>query len=144
MSVYKEVKNEKFLITNITKKDYGFKIDLKGKEKVIGYYYLDKDKSSNFLKHYPLGSKVIVTGEKQEINNNTVFNTFNYKKYLISNEVYCVIKITDIKKTSNEISFIYKLKNTYHIVVLSLINLDYLFLHNLMNEIVNYHMDNIF
>ena len=41
--LYKEVKNEKFLITNIAKKDYGFKIDLKGKEKVIGYYYLDKD-----------------------------------------------------------------------------------------------------
>ena len=110
-NVYKEFNNEKFVITNIAFKDYGVRLELKGKEKVLGLYYLDDEQINSFKSEYPIGSNVIVTGERLEISNNTVFNIFNYKKYLKTNEIYNYIKITSIVKTDNHIDTIYTIKN---------------------------------
>lgn len=110
VSVYDSFNDEEFVITNITFKDYGIRFDLKGKEKVIGYVYC-KDDEFSLYENFVLGDKVLVTGNISSINNNTVPNTFNYKKYLISNEIYNVIEITDIKKINTNISLFYKIKN---------------------------------
>ena len=111
-TVYNDFNNKTFTITNITIKDYGLKLDLKGKEKVIGYIYTKSDKEKKEITNtYLLGDKVLITGEKKEISNNTVPNTFNYKKYLESNKIYNVITITNIKKIETSKSIIYKLKN---------------------------------
>ena len=105
VSVYKDFNNKNFIITNITKKEYGLKLDLKGKEKVIGYIY--NQKSNN----YSLGDKVKVSGEKQDIQNNTVPYTFNYKKYLESNKIYNVIEIKRIEVIKKNQNIFYKIKN---------------------------------
>lgn len=110
VSVYDSFNNEEFVITNITFKDYGVRFDLKGKEKVIGYVYC-KDDEFSLYDDFVLGDRVLITGNLSSINNNTVPNTFNYKKYLISNEIYNVIEITDIKKVNANISLFYKIKN---------------------------------
>ncbi len=110
VSVYDSFNNEEFVITNITFKDYGVRFDLKGKEKVIGYVYC-KDDEFSLYDDFVLGDRVLITGNLSSINNNTVPNTFNYKKYLISNEIYNVVEITDIKKVNANISLFYKIKN---------------------------------
>ena len=47
-SKYNNVNKLEVIITNIVKKDYGFRLELKNDEKFIGYYYLDKDKQQDF------------------------------------------------------------------------------------------------
>ncbi len=110
-SIYNEFKNEEFIITNITDKDYGLKLDLKGKEKVIGYLYYKENEKNDFLKIYSPGDKVLLTGDIKDITKNTVPDTFNYEKYLISNKIYNVIEITDISLISKSENIFYKLKN---------------------------------
>ena len=110
-SVYQTFNNELFIITNINSNDYGVKLNLKGKERVIGYIYCKKEEQKLIEKKYSLGDTIQITGKQKEISNNTVPNTFNYKKYLINNKVYNVIEITDIKKIKNSNNIFYKVKN---------------------------------
>ena len=106
ISTYNSFNNERFIITGITKYNYGVKLDLKGKEKVIGYIY-----DENYKCNYKLGDIVIITGTIKEISNNTVPNTFNYKKYLANNKIYNVIIINRIKLVKQNQSILYILKN---------------------------------
>ena len=111
VSCYSFFKDEKFIITNIIIKDYGIRLDLKGKEKVIGYLYYDEDKIDEFVSAFELGDEVLVSGNISDINNNTVPDTFNYKKYLYSNKIYNVIEITDISKINDNENIFYLIKN---------------------------------
>ena len=104
ISIYDKFINEKFLICNVTVYDYGIKLNLKGKEKVIGYIYQKNNQN------YDIGDYVLITGEKQDITNNTVPNTFNYRKYLNSQKNYNVIKIKDIKKIKVSKNPFYKIR----------------------------------
>ena len=80
ISIYESIDKERFIISNKTVKDYGIKYELKGKEKVLGFIYCDREEIGSYNAKYNLGDKVEVTGEIKEIDNNTVPNTFNYKK----------------------------------------------------------------
>ena len=112
VSVYDSFDNEEFIISNIVLKDYGFKLELKGKEKVLGFLYLDEKKEiDSFLKKYSLGDKVLISGEISDITNNTIPNTFNYKEYLVSNEIYNVIEVSEITKIEDNKNIFYKLKS---------------------------------
>lgn len=111
ISVYDDFSDEEFIITNINIKDYGIKLDLKGKEKVIGYLYYDEDEIEDFVSSYELGDKVLLSGDISDISNNTVPDTFNYKKYLVSNRIYNVINITSISKISDNKNIFYSIKN---------------------------------
>ena len=110
-STYKEIKNEQFKIIEKTKKDYGIKLILKGREKVLAYLYVDKDKIDKEYNKYDLGDIITITAQEKEIKQKTLDNTFDYKKYLNNQKIYKVIEITDIKiKTKNKNIF-YKIKN---------------------------------
>ena len=112
ITVYDEFKSEKFIITNITIYDYGLKLNLKGKEKVIGYLYTKENtETKKLLETYSIGNEVLITGNKKDITNNTVPNTFNYKDYLENNKIYNVIEITKIEKSKNRTNIFYKIKN---------------------------------
>ena len=111
VSKYDDFNKEEFVLTNIYEKDYGLKIELFGKEKVIGFlYYKDSNDIDLFLDNYGLGDRVIVSGDKVSVKNNTVPDTFNYKKYLVSNEIYNVIKVTDISKKADNNNIFYAVK----------------------------------
>ena len=109
VSLYKSFENEKFVIEGIKDCDYKIKLDLRGKEKVIGYLY-DVD-YYDFLKEYSVGDKVFVSGEDIDINNVTVNNTFDYKKYLYNNKIYHVINIFSLDKVENTRNIFYKVKD---------------------------------
>ena len=78
-STYKKIKNEQFKIIEKTKKDYGIKLILKGKEKVLAYLYIDKDKIDNEYNKYDLGDTITITAQEKEIKQKTLDNTFDYK-----------------------------------------------------------------
>ena len=112
VSKYDNFNKEEFVLTNIYEKDYGLKIELFGKEKVIGFlYYKSSSDIDSFLDTYGIGDRVIVSGDKVSVKNNTVPDTFNYKKYLVSNEIYNVIKVTDIRKKADNNNIFYGVKD---------------------------------
>jgi len=79
-------------------------------ENLVCNYYLKEDETIKY-EHYPLGSKVFIKGTLNVPKNNTVPNTFNYKKYLYYHDTYytCTIDEIDILKT--KMNIFYKIKN---------------------------------
>ena len=110
-SNYEEISSINAKIIDITIKDYGIKLTLKNKEKLIGYLYLEKEQKEEFLNNYSYGDIVYIKTEELEINNNTVENTFNYRKYLYNNKIFHVLKINYIEKVKDNKNIFYKIKN---------------------------------
>ena len=110
-SNYDEISSINAKIIDITIKDYGIKLTLKNKEKLIGYLYLEKEQKKEFLNNYSYGDIVYIKTEELEINNNTVENTFNYRKYLYNNKIFHVLKINYIEKVKDNKNIFYKIKN---------------------------------
>lgn len=104
ISKYDNFDNLKLKIVSINYIDNGYKFILKGKEKLIAYYYTDKKEN------YNLGDIILISGKKKDIHNNTVDNTFNYKKYLYNQGIYNVIEITNINKIKSNRNIFYSMK----------------------------------
>ena len=77
------------IITGIEKDDKKTKIILKSKENILVYYY-DNIKLN-------LGDKIKVKGSLEPFNNNTIFNLFNYKKYMLSKNTYYKMNTKEIE-----------------------------------------------
>ena len=85
---------------------------LKGRENLVGSYYIDTYDELLYLKdNIKYGVSVNVEGSLKIPSNNTIPNTFNYKKYLNSKDIYYSLDISKIEILDNDIGFIYKLKN---------------------------------
>ena len=79
--INKKVKGDKLTIT------------LNAKEKVIVNYYNDIE--------LELNDYIKVSGKMVEPSNNTVFNTFNYKKYLYNNKIFYIFNANKIEVLKN-------------------------------------------
>ncbi len=90
-------------ITNCTKTDYNYQITIKGKENLI----------INYNKEFKckLGIKIKAHGTLEKPNTNTIFNGFNYQKYLLSKKINYIFKAHTIKIINNNPSALYKIKN---------------------------------
>ena len=102
-SVYDEFNLEEFVIVNIKVSDDKTVYTLKGMEKVIGNYYGENS--------FSIGDVVKVSGEKYELSNNSVPNTFNYKRYLYNQGIYNFINIKEILLVRESNNIFYKMKN---------------------------------
>lgn len=89
-------------ITSIKKTDYGLKIEMVAKEKLVFNYYEELS-----LK---VGDIVKVKGILKRPNKNTIFNLFNYQNYLLSNKIYYQIEVEQLNKIGTNNNLIYKLK----------------------------------
>jgi len=110
-SKYNNVSSLEVIITNIVKKNYGFKLDLKNDEKFIGYYYLEEKDMDIFYNEYSIGDKVYIEVEDKVINNNTLENTFNYKKYLYNKKIYKTFEIKTMEKVRDNKNIVYFIKD---------------------------------
>ena len=91
-------------ITNIIRKDYGFKIDCKLKhEKTILYYYAKSKEIDDLYNNYRIGDYIRVSLLDVKITNNTLPNTFNYKKNLYYKKIYRVFNVTSIENVKKNI-----------------------------------------
>lgn len=101
-------------------------IILKAKEKIIVNYYLETIIERDLFLDYKLGDYIEVFGEFTKPTSNTVFNLYNYQKYLLSKKIKWVINADKIimLKHNNKIS--YKLKNYLNDRLLNLKSASYL------------------
>ena len=93
------------IIDEIKNSDDYYKITIKSKEKIIGSYY------SKEPLNISLGDKITFKGTLSKPKNNTIPNTFNYRKYLYNHHVYYLVKIDSIKVVSKTRSIKYMVKN---------------------------------
>ena len=90
-------------IIDYKKLDDKLVIYAKGKEKILINYYDDINIS--------YGDYVYVKGKFIKPKDNTNFNLFNYKKYLLSNNIKYTVKASNIKILKRNKNIFYKLKN---------------------------------
>lgn len=87
-------------------------LELKGKEKLIGNYYFKSIKErDNFYKNYNIGDKILVKGKLNIPSNNTIPNTFNYKKYLYNKRIFYALNIDEFKIINKNKSILYEIKD---------------------------------
>jgi len=120
--IYIFFNNNKSIIDINSKKFKGiiesYKIDgdkltlqVKNKERIIANYYIKIKKEKEYLvNNLKLGYEIELTGSFEEPVGNTIPNTFNYKKYLKSKEIYLIMNTKEYKIYKNNNIF-YKLKN---------------------------------
>ena len=65
------------------------KINIKDQEEIIATYYIETQEELAYLKeNIGIGNTITVNGSLNRPLNNTIPNTFNYKKYLYNNKIY--------------------------------------------------------
>jgi len=100
-----ENKEVEGVIQSIKKNNDKISFTLKNKELILCNFYTDEKIDIK------LGDKVKVIGELNEPTNNTIFNNFNYKKYLKHKNIFYIMNIKDLKKISSTKNLFYKIKN---------------------------------
>lgn len=108
-SIYSKITNFEGIITEIVISDKKINLKVKNKETIIANYYND---DIDFNK-YKLGDKVLIECEELIITNNTVPNTFNYKKYLANKDIHHIVEIKKISLTKKNKNIFYKIKNYF-------------------------------
>lgn len=91
------------VVTKISKKENYAKIELKAKEKILCTYNGNID--------LELGMKLKLKGKLQNIKENTNFNLFNYKEYMLSKKIKWTFKIEKYEIINLKIPIRYKIKN---------------------------------
>ena len=89
-----------------SKEDY-ITFTIKTKEKIKCNYYLKSDEKINL--NY--GDIIYLKGTLKEPSNNTIPNTFNYKKYLNNNNIYFILNVEEIINIEKTNNIFYKFKN---------------------------------
>ena len=86
-------------------------MELKSKENLVAtYYFKTNTQKEDITSQIEYGTKIEACGELKVPLNNTIPNTFNYKKYLYNNKIYFTLSIKEISKIENKKDF-YDIKN---------------------------------
>lgn len=94
----------------VSKTKVAFEID--GEEKLICNQYVDESTDvENIRKNFRLGTRVEIKGELKEPLNNTVPNTFNYKKYLRNHGMFYTCTAKEVRVLNDDVSILYRIKN---------------------------------
>lgn len=106
------------IITNIKINEDLLELEIKGKEKILGYCQSDEINNIN------IGDEVTIYGNIKKTTSNNIPNSFNYEKYLKYKKIYYTFNIEKIlsKKTSN---VLYKIKNIMFKRIIKLNNKEY-------------------
>ncbi len=84
---------------------------LKNKYSLKCTYYIKDENELKVLKNLNLGIKLRVEGNIDNPKSNTIPNTFNYKKYLKSKNIYKVMSVENYKVINYKTNIIYTIKN---------------------------------
>jgi len=92
------------IITDCTKTDYAYQITLKAKENIIINYKKDIE--------CKLGTKIKAKGNLETPSTNTIFNGFNYQKYLLSKKINYIFNAKQIETINKMQNILYKIKDS--------------------------------
>jgi len=85
---------------------------LNGKEKLKCNYYFDREsEKEEYVKHFKYGSRIKISGTLSTPSNNTIPNTFNYRKYLYYHNIFYICNASEISIDNDTINLLYKIKN---------------------------------
>ena len=91
------------------------KLSLTFNDNLIGTYYFQTESEKNdFIKYFSLNDTLEIKGNLKIPNNNTIPNTFNYKKYLYHKKINYILNIESFKKIKNNKNIFYKIKNNFY------------------------------
>ncbi len=91
------------------------KLSLTFNDNLIGTYYFKTESEKNdFIKYFSLNDTLEIKGNLKIPNNNTIPNTFNYKKYLYHKKINYILNIESFKKIKNNKNIFYKIKNNFY------------------------------
>ena len=100
------------IITSFSINGNLLKIDLKAQEKVkVSYYLKDEEEKNHLLDTLSIGDKLSLEGKFVEPLNNTIPNTFNYKKYLYQKQIYFTFTANNYKVLAKNKNLFYSLKD---------------------------------
>lgn len=105
-SKYKDETTIEGVVNNYEIDDSKITIELIGKEKIFCTYYLKENENINIS----LGDKLKLVGNLKIPKDNTNFNLFNYRKYLLSKRIYYQFEVEKYETTKNN-NLKYKIKN---------------------------------
>lgn len=107
---------------------------IKGKEKLkCTYYFQSEEEKNEYVSKLRYGITLKLKGTLSKPINNTIPNTFNYKKYLYHQNIYYLLEIESLDIVNKE-SVFYKSKNLVNNYLLSFKNYDYLLTFVLGNK----------
>ena len=129
--------SKKSIYSNETKV-YGYIKSYKVVNDYVTFYLSSKEdlvctyKSSSF--NYNLGDYVLLEGSLELPSNNTIFNLFNYKKYLKYEGINYIFNVSSITKLKDNKNIFYGVKNYIMKKINSNINKNYLYTFILGND----------
>ncbi len=134
MRTYKLISKYNYDETNFIIKINNIKVDgnkLKitgyGLEKIICIYYFESlEEKDSFISEYEIGDIIKINGTLNIPKNNTIENTFNYKKYLYHNRITYILNVNSYDLYKSNTNIFNKLKNLI-IRRINNINNDYLY-----------------
>ena len=124
------IKETKFYAYIIDYKIDGDKLNLNlsAKEKLIAnYYFKNKNEKSEFLKTYSIGDKIYLNGTLKRPVNNTIPNTFNYKKHLYGKKIFYILNIEKFSLIEKNKNILYSIKNYFFKRIESIDNNEYIY-----------------
>jgi len=123
-----DINDTNFILTITSMKVDGDKLSLEFKENLIGNYYFNTlEEKNNFLSKYELGDKINTTGTLKEPSENTIFNIFNYKKYLYYKGIKYILSIEEYDLNEKYSGMFIKIKNYFYKRVGNIKNNSYIY-----------------
>lgn len=100
--------------------------EIKGKEKLKCTYYIKTEEEKEELEKLDLGITLLLEGVLSKASNNTIPNTFNYKKYLKQNNIIYVLNVQNFEVLNNNPNILYQIKNKIRKHIMKYKSKDYL------------------
>ncbi len=90
--------------------DNKIQLQVKNTSRILANYYFSDDIALESIKDIKIGNKIKVSGKVKIPSENTNFNIFNYRKYLLSKQIKYTVDIDDLKIVDYKQNLFYGVK----------------------------------
>ena len=124
--IYNE--NDNYFELNIKKyKIDGDKLTIEFNNLIGSYYFKTYEEKQTFINNYSINDLLSIKGTLVKPNNNTIPNTFNYKKYLSHKNIEYILQIKEYTLKKKNRNLFYKIKNYLYKRINNISNKEYLY-----------------